>query len=355
MNNQRSIGFDIYRILLAISVVLVHCCTYSTGGALKNVEMNTPSYFIGWLLFAFVIPAVNSYALMSGYLSYGHRHTLKKPLVFYLELLFYSVIIALIAKIFIPVSTKELLMAFAPLSSGTWWYINVFIIVSVLMPGLDYLVMNTSWIKYRNIVVLLLALICGSNTLCVHQDVWFLHDGYTPVWIAFLYVIGAGIKKYKLYERLSHSVWGALWFSSVLLTASSRFVIDNLTTMLLGNKLGGGLLFNYLSITVVASAFCSLCFVATVGNHEHSRIISYLAAGSFASYVIHVQPQFLKQFIQGRFLSYGDESVLVSTVEMVGVATLIVFISSAMDGVRAWLFKKAEEMAVKNNLLRFFN
>ena len=332
-------GMDVYRLLLAFSVILIHFCTYSTGGGLKNVHINSSQYFVGWMLFALVIPAVNCYALLSGYLSYGHRHTLKKPLTFYFELLFYSVTIMLVCKLFVQLSLKEQLIAFVPLCSGNWWYINVFILVSILMPALDYLVTHSDPAKFKMTIILLVGLICGSNTICLQKDLWFLDNGYTAFWVAFLYVLGAGIRKYEIPSKMSHAKWGICWATGVLLTGVSRFIIENITTIWFGNSVGGGLLFNYLSITVLLSAVSSLCFFATCDSKKSNKFLFFLAKGSFASYIIHVHPLFQSRFIQGRFLGYGEGHTLLETFKMLAIAGGIVVACSIIDRIRMWLFE----------------
>ena len=72
-------------------------------------------------------------------------------------------------------------------------------------------------------------------------------------------------------------------------------------------------------------------------------VIIVLFAGSFASYVIHVQSQFLKHFIRGRFLGYGEETGLVTTIEVVGIASLIVLFSELWMGESMVIPKSRED------------
>lgn len=346
MENKRTVGLDLYRILLAIMVVVVHSCTESTGGALKNVQVNTGPYFIGWILFAIAIPAVNSYALLSGYLSFGHKHSYRKIINIWLELLFYSVSITIIAAGFISLGWKNILLSFAPLTSGAWWYISAYIITSLIMPALDRVVRESTWESYKKGTAVLFVLICVGNAICLHKDIWLLNDGYSPFWISFLYVIGAGIKKYDLTKRFSHGMWGIMWLISILATASSRFLIDNVTILVLKQRLGGGLFYNYLSITVVASAVCSMCFFSTFKKEISGRkIISYLAVGSFSSYIIHVHPVFINSFLQGRYLGYGaGGNGILTALNIIFTAVVIVLLCAALDGIRRLLFNGIESL-----------
>lgn len=340
MENKRTVGLDLYRILLAIMVIIVHSCTESTGGALKNVQVNTGSYFIGWILFAIAIPAVNSYALLSGYLSFGHKHSYRKIINIWLELLFYSVSLTMIAAGFMSLGWKEILLSFAPLTSGVWWYLNAYIITSLIMPALDYVVRESTWESYKKGTAILFVFICVGNAICLHKDIWLLNDGYSPFWISFLYVIGAGIKKYNLTKRFSHGMWGIMWLISILATASSRFLIDNVTILVLKQRLGGGLFYHYLSITVVASAVCSMCFFSTFKKETNKKkVISYLAVGSFSGYIIHVHPIFVNSFLQGRYLGYGaGGNGILTALNIILTAVVIVLLCAAFDGVRRLIF-----------------
>src|SRR5574344_1024797 len=87
----RNLGLDIYRILLACEVVFIHMCNNSGGQALDGAMANPLSYLViqGGLTVAY--PAVNGYAILSGFLGYGHKHSPWKALLMWLCLLFYSV------------------------------------------------------------------------------------------------------------------------------------------------------------------------------------------------------------------------------------------------------------------------
>lgn len=342
MNKDRITGLDLFRIILAFLVVLVHSCTYSTGAALENLQINTTQYYVGWLIFALSIPAVNSFAVLSGFVGYGHKHGARKGIRMWFELLYYSVLITLVFAVFSQVTKNEIFDAFIPLTNGHWWYINTYILVSVSMPVLDYIVEMTEWKIFRNIIGIFILLICGSNALCLQKDVWFLNNGYSPWWIAFLYIVGAGIKKYDIPARISHNKWGLLWIVSVILTAASRFVIENITQIVFGKTMGGGLLFNYLSISVLISSITSLCFFATLNIKPVNRILSQFATCSFAAYIIHVHPIIISKFLKGRYSTYGETPVLSGTVRLILTSIIIVLVCSVLDLARAALFKKVE-------------
>ena len=336
-SKNRSFGLDLYRILLAFLVIIVHSCTESTGGALTNIKLNTGPYFVGWILFAIAIPAVNSFALLSGYLSFGHNHSYKRGLALWFELVFYSVLVTLVATRFVPLSLKTILLSFAPLSSGAWWYLGAYIISLFLMPAFDRLVSESNLKQFCKVVGSLLLIICLANAICVHKDIWLLQDGYSPFWISLLYVVGAGIKKYKIQNRVSHKVWGVLWAACILLTAISRFLIENITRIIFGNEMGGGLFFHYLSITVVSSAICSLCFFASIKSKKSNKILYVFAVGSFASYIIHVHPLFSQYFMKDRYLGFAEGDIFFQLLTIISTAFALVVVCSLIDIVRQLL------------------
>ncbi len=347
LNTNRNNGLDFLRILLAFFIVFIHMSNSSNGGALTYVDNGTLNYYIIWGMLSICYPAVNCYALMSGYLGFGKNHSLKKPLLIWLQLLFYSVLIGLFFFFVKGAPTVKLFKSLLPLNSEAWWYVNCYLVLCIFAPLLDKWVSEVSFIDFKRTVLVLFAMFCLTNTVFLHKDVFFLYDGYSPLWLIYLYLVGAGIKKYNLFSRISHSKWGYIWVGSTLITFSSRLVLDIIVFRIFGDYKGSGLLYHYLSFTCVIAAISALGYFATIKERKHHILWKTIAIGSFAAYLVHVHPLIKEYYWEGTFSFYGKGNAFNGLGIMILIDAGIVIIVSLFDVGRQWLFLKIDNQMQK--------
>ena len=104
------------RIISMFMVIVLHIC--SKSGVLYNINVNSPGYFMAWLIESFCYCAVNCYALITGYvmagktLSGSDRFRYSKIFPLWFQVFFYSAIITVLIKIFIPHINASLIAGF---------------------------------------------------------------------------------------------------------------------------------------------------------------------------------------------------------------------------------------------------
>ena len=335
--NQRKMGLDIYRILLACMVVFIHMCNMSDGQALAGAnQSNIITYSIVWIGLTIAYPAVNGYALLSGYLCYGKEHGIKKILNVWLQLLFYSVIITLIVGIINnDLSVVSIIKSFMPISFGQWWYINIYLLLIIIMPFIDKAVDAIPEKEFKYSIVIILAVIGLSNMLLQQKDIFYIYNGYSLSWLSLMYIVGAGIKKYKWNEKLKPSQWFWLWCISSIITLSSKYWYI-VASKVFSLNIIGNVLYDYDSITVIASSVFSLMFFLSIQIKSNGTILSKISKGSFAAYIIHVHLLFEKYYFKGKFeeVSNSKYSFVIIIIDI-----LFVLISALIDMVRVKLFK----------------
>lgn len=344
---KRNLGLDIYRIILAYEVVFIHICNNSGGKALDGILSSKISYLIiqGGLTIAY--PAVNGYALLSGYLGYNHKHSPWKALLMWLCLLFYSVVEYIIIELsYHNFTAIGLLKSFLPICNGKWWYINIYIILLLIMPLFDKALENLEEKRWLLLTGVLLGLICISNGVLQNKDVFYVYDGYSLSWIALLYFVGAGAKKYNIVAKMKKPVyWLLLWFASIFLTWSSEF-FDNFFRVL-NIKFKSGVLYNYPSVSVFTSAFTSLMFFVSLNIQKSTPFFSKLAKGSFAAYIIHVHNSFWNHCFRGKF-SVLSQTKFVPIIILIDIT--FVFAASFVDLIRMELEKILVSVINRNTI-----
>ncbi len=187
----RESNIEWLRILAMLMIVLSHSIAHSRQG-LSNPQ-NTGNGISQLLcLFGGAI-ADNIFFFISGYFSVGKKLNIKRIGNLYLALWTYSVIIAggLICCKLIPFSTKTIVNAITPFSSGLYWFITVYLIISVISPALQTFATQVDRRIFRNLLILLFIFWVLPFPI-PNRPVQFSNLG----WGIFIYLLAAYLRKY---------------------------------------------------------------------------------------------------------------------------------------------------------------
>ena len=129
VKKERSASIDLFRIISMFMVVVLH--VLGAGGILTALSPKSANWFLLGGLESICIIAVNCFALTTGFLYVGRKIKIRNIFNLYLQVLFYSLIIALIlfATGLCDFSIKELLNYLLPILSGRYWYFSAYFIL----------------------------------------------------------------------------------------------------------------------------------------------------------------------------------------------------------------------------------
>ena len=222
MKNQRMANIELLRSTSMFMVIAIHLFTKTS--VLWNIDPKRPVYAASWFLYGLCMTGVNCYVIISGYFLSDSKFKLEKLIKIYIQVLFYSVTIAFIAKCIPGLEMKSSwLSVFLPITNREYWFATVYIGLYCLMPFLNLFIKTLNKKQFQELLAVLAVLFCVIPTI-LHADSW-LEDGgaYGIVWFSFLYLIGAYIKLYNKDERRKN-IW--LWYVGVvLLIPVSKFAI----------------------------------------------------------------------------------------------------------------------------------
>lgn len=177
--------------------------------------------FLGTLLEALCIVAVNAYVLISGYMGSEGDFKLSRVITFLLQIWFYALLIPLVLTCFsVPTLAKEqgiygMVQYLLPIESDTYWFASSYFFLLLLMPIFNTAVKNLEKKQLQMILAGLLIFLCLVKSICpvaLPLDKY----GYDPVWFLCVYLTGAYLKKYGggILEKRAWSVYAG---SSLLL------------------------------------------------------------------------------------------------------------------------------------------
>ncbi len=331
----RNYGIDALKIACMYMVVILHVLGH--GGVLQHCDPGI-SKLSAQTLQAAAFCAVNLFGMTTGYLMIGRKAKCARIVELWLQVVFYGIVITLLAKFAFGVSVplKMWLSALLPVIFKTYWYFSAYFALFFLTPFLNKMLNSLSRKQSFSLATVLLLLIIISTFS--PEDLLYTHDGYSLIWLCILYIMGALLRKYEQ-EVAVKSFWLLLgYLLMVALTILSQPVIG-IVTKTLGISLSESLLLQYDSVTVVAMAvFLMLLFSRMKLPVFFQKVMATLAPLSFAVYIIHEQPIIRANLIEDRFIFLTDQHWTVMILGVLLSAAAIYTVCSAIEFVRLKLF-----------------
>ena len=123
--SKREIGIEILRIVSMFMVVILH--VLGQGGILAN--SSGINYKIILYLEILAYAAVNTFALISGYVGLNSKFRYHKILTLYLQTIFYSIGITMVAYLAgFGVDLSLWCKSILPFTCKMWWYISAYFV-----------------------------------------------------------------------------------------------------------------------------------------------------------------------------------------------------------------------------------
>lgn len=336
---KRNDGIDLLRLVLMYMVVLVHIL--GIGGVVWSAPLFSGQYYAAWSLEALCYCCVNSFALITGYVHHQAKYKISSILQLTAQAFFYSASITLLFALFQPdrITITEIVNALFPIHRVSWWYVSAYGGLFLLIPVLEA---GVKAFTERQAVVFAAVAYVAFSVLptALVSDPFVMGYGYSTLWLAYLYLIGAFLKKFGWCSRVSAGGLFAVFFGCAGLTALSKFLIDALTLRLLGQSQFSTILLSYTSPTIVAaSAALLMAFSRLKLNPAATKLVRILSPAAFGVYLIHCHPLILEK-LSGRFAPLVSRGPLAMTVLVLAAGLAIYLPCLGVDYLRIRLFRR---------------
>ncbi|MBO7187071.1 MAG: acyltransferase family protein [Clostridia bacterium] len=335
-SNNRNGSIDLFRIISMLMVIVLHVLGH--GGVLWSLKAKSAGWFTYFGLETVCLIAVNCFALTTGFLYVGKKIKIKNLINLYFQVLFFSLIIAII--FFITgkrdFSTKTLLEYALPILSGRYWYFSAYFILFLIMPMLNLILEHLS--KRSTYVFLIVAtILIGAyaffGTMYFKKDTFVFENGYSFIWLAVLYLFGGAIKKYEIYKKLRRRWWILAYIASNLLWFGCGFLLSYVNNFKTYPYVTGyNFVFNILSSCLLLIIFASI-------QIKHNKILAFFAKCSFGVYLFHEHVFMRQTFITDKFSFIKNYNILVGVLAVCLIAVSIYLIGSVVDFIRQMIFK----------------
>lgn len=282
---KRQAKFELLRILCMYMIVVGHCLFH--GRVTAKLGYGTVNYFLDYLIQSFSVVHVNCFVMLAGYFSIDRGFRCERLLRLWRQILFYSVVIFGLCRLFgsaagIEVTAADAVHAVFPVSSRSYWFASVYFGLMLLMPFAGMLAAHLSKKQYQYLLAVL-AVLMSVNHMLFRVDAYGTYVGRELGWFLFLSLL-AGYIKLHTEEKKAYFYYG--------LTGYVVGSLAVLATVYLGVQFAWedmGYFLNYNSpLALLATASLFLCVKNMPWKETRADdVIRRLSGVAFGVYLIH--------------------------------------------------------------------
>ena len=324
-NSIRKSNFELLRIIMMILIVLHHYIWHGNFNIGSPNEVN--NIILECLGFGGKI-GINVFILITGYFMISSEFKLRKVLIIYGELLFYSAIISVGFGIFhrSDISVGYILDAVFPFITNRHNYITSYLILYCLIPFINKLINVLEKKEYEKLIIFLMVVMVIIPSIMSIRIGW-VNNVYSYVfWMIFIYIVGGYIRLYMddrafKSERLLTCIailgtWGITVICGRFKFINTYYFISNTYTIPI----------------FITSVMIFVCFKNI--NIKHNRLINYISASVLAVYLIHddvlIRNWIWSEIFKGNELT-GTRMLVVN---LLASTFVVFFICIALDKIR---------------------
>lgn len=330
---ERNMGIECLRIVAMLMIICLHILGH--GAALDSSEK---SYISNLFIQVVATCAVDVYAIISGFVGYREENEslgrLKKYLKVWLQVVCYNFGITFLVFVLNVgnIGMGDVLESIFPVMTNSYWYFTAYTGVYLVVPLLNSAIKG---LESRRVIGLLIG--CFLVFSCyetfaievLKKDIFGLNGGYTFLWIAILYIIGAGIRKCEMDKKgnKKYIVIGTL----VSISVTFCFAL---------NIQGDSALLSYTSPLIVFTAILLVSLFANINIAGRTKcVVKYLAPLAFGVYLFHDNNLVRKYFMFQRFEWIAEQSVFSAPLVTVLCAIFIFIVGAIVEKTRIKLFE----------------
>ena len=221
---KRQGNFELLRIISMVMIVTLH---YLKKGGLLSANEGSVVYYFAWALEALCLISVNSYVFISGYFTKTKTFKLNKMLDLWIQTLFISICIYLIAGkagVIKGFTWDSFLASFLPITTNSYWFITTYFVFLAIAPFLVYITDSINQYQHKIVVFTLLFITSVLPTVFFKVEWLRISKGYHIVWFITLFFLASYIRKYDCFKR-KPTVYGLLYFLCCTAAFALRFAV----------------------------------------------------------------------------------------------------------------------------------
>lgn len=339
--NKRYYGIDVLKIISMHMVIILHIM--GQGGCINGSINDGVKYYVNYLMETYSYAAVDIFAIITGFLSIKKVSvSRRKILLRWLQIEFYSIagmIICLLLGV-VSVTTINLKVILFPISYTQWGYATSYMLLLFFEPFINVIFSKISLYEMKKLFWVIIFI--SIWTTLTGSDFFGLQNGYAPLWIFLLYVIGGILRCWNDDNKDRRIIIpGCCAIICPLIAFIAKIILDKYGEML--HIENSEMFIRYTSPLILLYAISLVILFSNIETKRMSRIVIWGSGVSFGVYLGHTQINIRDLIWANRFewVNSLPVSIMPVTILFLAITIFIVFgmCESGRDKVFSYIFK----------------
>jgi len=338
---KREYGIDLFKIISTLMILMLH--TLTQGGVIAATTDLTIRSELLWLINIICFCGVNCFAIASGYLGLNAKHKYSSIIMLWLQVFFIGVIINLISSAYSVYMGQSpnwtlLIKSCFPIFTEQNWYFSAYFCLFFFMPLINKII-NTITPKEAHVIIIISTVLFLFIETIAHDSTFAINSGYTWIWLALLYFIGAYIKKYHDAKTTSIGKNLFVFFICVVLTFMSRIGIALVTKNLFGTVSSADKFITYTSPLMVIMAITLLNIFRSLNiSSSTGKILTFLSSLTFGVFIIHTNREIFVG-LSGKAAFVNNYNIFLTLIMLLAIVLGLFVVCAVFDYLRQLVFK----------------
>ncbi len=347
-NKERNLNFDLMRMISMFLIIAWHIIIH--GAVLSNCKNYALRLILDMSTY-FIVVHVNSFVLLTGHFQSTSACKCSKVIKLFLQVLFYSVAILILAINLDWVKGFHIVDLFNNITLNAlnnYWFIKTYLILYLFSDFINKFIDRLSKEEYKNFLILgffLLSVIPFITGYRVLEN-----TGFSLINFIYLYTIGGYFRRYPLkesyhFKNMTLNGYRCLLIFLFFILGLSNFFVNHLA---IEAKTMGGLLteisniilasrLHYATPFVIIQSFVYFEFFKTLNCKR--KIWGKISCLIFGIYLIHDNPLIREHIYKILKIDNGVFTEYQMLLKIVGCALLIFFVCLIIEAIRYGICK----------------
>lgn len=345
---QRIIGLELLRCVSTALIVFLHLV--NTGGFANAVGVNLkPESLITVFITVFACCTVSIYGMISGYVMISSTFKLRRWFAMWFQVVATALAICVLFTILRPgyVSTEIWISTFLPISQKTFWYYSAYAGLYIFVPLLNRALnamSNKAMIALSMGILVLFSCLVFVDRNYLNKDPFDMSNGYSMLWMAFMYVLGATMRKTQVFRPLRTGVIVALCVGCTLLCQA----------VLIASTYPGLGFLHHLKVTSMVNPLLMVPSILSVElftrirlGKTATKIVNFFAPLTFGVYLVHAHTLTYTE-LANRTIALAKLPSVLSILALIGAVLTLCVVCSLLEWVRQRVFRlcRVEKLCV---------
>ena len=291
-HKQRYSNIELLRIFSIIAIISYHIVFHNNWWFVEGTgdwgNIFVPKEFtIGVLTLQSFLPlgvtAVNIFVLITGFfLINSTKIKVEKCLKIYIQMFFYSVLIALIFLLFHDeiLTLESIIVIVTPITHNRWWFLSTYLLLLILSPFINIIISKVNEVKMASLLVFFIII-----WFTIPMITNYSYQGNELWWFVIVYTIGGIIRKRSDCYKKRSSVYFLYAIIVYSITVGMIVLFDFYNPTLFEFNHIQTIQYRNSIFTLLIAIFIFLGFKNI--EIKENRVINYIASLTLGVYIIH--------------------------------------------------------------------